>query len=102
MMAGKMTREGRRLRRRNSLTPRRKEVKPTSARNVTRLRYPPLTKASSPSPSTKHLSSQKVDYTCLMEKESKKKVYTKSSPKYTSSSDESNDESSDEKDITFF
>jgi hypothetical protein len=41
----------------------------------------------------------KVDHTCLMAKESKKKVYTRNSPKYTSSSD---DDSSDEKDMNLF
>jgi hypothetical protein len=41
----------------------------------------------------------KADHKCPMDKESKKKVYTRSSPKYISSSD---DDSSDEKDTNSF
>jgi hypothetical protein len=41
-----------------------------------------------------------VDHTCLMSKESKKKVYPKSSPKYTSSSDELDDKSSDDEKLS--
>jgi alanyl-tRNA synthetase len=43
-----------------------------------------------------------VDHKCLMAKESKNKVYQRSSPKYTTSDDESNDESSDEEDTSAF
>lgn len=43
-----------------------------------------------------------IDHKCLMAKERKNKVYTKSSPKYTTSDDESNDESSDEEDLSTF
>lgn len=40
-----------------------------------------------------------IDHKCLMAKESKK-VYPRSSPKYTSSDSESSDESSDEEDLS--
>jgi hypothetical protein len=42
-----------------------------------------------------------VDHKCFMAKESKK-VYQRSSPKYTTSDDESNDESNDEEDMSDF
>jgi hypothetical protein len=42
----------------------------------------------------------KVEHTCFMAKKSKRKVYTRNSPKYTSSSDD--DDSSDEEDMNLF
>jgi hypothetical protein len=91
MMIVKKRRKGRRSLRRCSSTIRR-EAKPTSTKSVIRMKAPPIMKASPPSPSTNHLSSPKVNYTTVMVKESKTKVYPKSSPKYTSSSDESSDD----------
>jgi hypothetical protein len=41
----------------------------------------------------------KVDHKCLMAKENKRKLYTRSSPKYISCSD---DDSSDEEDMNSF
>jgi hypothetical protein len=43
-----------------------------------------------------------VEHKCLMAKESKKKIYPRSSPKYTSSDSESDDESSDEEALSKF
>jgi hypothetical protein len=69
---------------------RKRRARHTSVRNRTAL-HPTLTMRNTPPPpSTNQLSSPNKRHTCLMAKE--KKVFTRDTPKYTSSSDEESDD----------
>jgi hypothetical protein len=100
MMEGKKRRKGRRNLEITNST-RKREAKPISTRSVIRMRASPtLTMMVLHHHFEQDLSLSKDDHTCHMAKESKKKVFTRTSPKYTSSSD--GDDSSDEEDMKTF
>jgi hypothetical protein len=103
-VTGAMTRRGRRKKRRG--TTRRRVAMPTYVGNGTPMRAPPtppLTRTPPTLPSTRASSSPNVGHKCFMAKDGKKKkVHSRATPKYITSSDEGSSSENEDGLLTLF